>query len=669
MPEASGGSVSRHALAIALFAALAVAWTWPLSAHLTEAIEGAPGDNYSFVWNFWWMRQVRTVPGLEFFRTTYLFYPFGTSLVDHSHTALPALAGATLLGRLPVVTAHNLILLTFVFANIACMYALAWDLTHHVRAAILAAIVFGTSPYLAAHLRGHFELMAAWVLPLFALLLRRALRTPSLWPAIGAGIVTVVTAYTTYYYVVYLGLLALAYLIAWLHPLSVAWPRHGTPAQVVRWGRRSGRLARARRALLIAIGALAAVAIAIVATGGFTFQIGPAAVSMHRPQNPLAAIWALLTVWAVIGWRPTITRRRLTRWKIRRASGVTAVVTAVFLVGASPLLMRAVQLVAGGEYVTQAYVWRNVPLGVDLLSPFLGHPHHPITGTATRAAYSKWGLNDIEAVGWIGIVPSLLLLSGPLASRRPQTRAPADVRLWQCVGVAFAVLALGPILTVAGFDTGLRLPAILLRYVPFVANARMPGRGMVGVYLALAVLLATRIRSARGFLGRPSVQALIIALVIMEYYDAPIPLTPLDRPLIYRILGAVAPGAVCEVPFGIGDGLSGGIGSQERRALYDATVHEHPLVGGYIGRMPRDAAERYARLPVVGDLLRLSTGNAEDPAVRTATDPALSRSPCDFFVVHPNAGSELRAYVSRLPVRLIAEDAGVMLYQVAPGSR
>jgi len=98
-------------------------------------------------------------------------------------------------------------------------------------------------------------------------------------------------------------------------------------------------------------------------------------------------------------------------------------------------------------------------------------------------------------------------------------------------------------------------------------------------------------------------------------------------------------------------------------------VHEHPLVGGYIGRMPRDAAERYARLPVAGDLLRLSTGNAEDPTVRTATDPALSRSPCDFFVVHPNAGSELRAYVSRLPVRLIAEDAGVMLYQVAPGSR
>ena len=39
-----------------------------------------------------------------------------------------------------------------------------------------------------------------------------------------------------------------------------------------------------------------------------------------------------------------------------------------------------------------------------------------------------------------------------------------------------------------GFDTGLKLPAILLRYVPFVANARIPGRAMVAVFMALAVL-------------------------------------------------------------------------------------------------------------------------------------------------------------------------------------
>jgi len=60
-------------------------------------------------------------------------------------------------------------------------------------------VTFGISPYLAAHLPGHFELVAAWVLPAFALLLRRAVRSDSSRAAIGAALVLVATAYTTYY--------------------------------------------------------------------------------------------------------------------------------------------------------------------------------------------------------------------------------------------------------------------------------------------------------------------------------------------------------------------------------------------------------------------------------------------------------------------------------------
>ena len=67
-------------------------------------------------------------------------------------------------------------------------------------------------------------------------------------------------------------------------------------------------------------------------------------------------------------------------------------------------------------------------------------------------------------------------------------------------------------------------------------------------------------------------------------------------------------GAVIEVPFGIGDGLSTGRGSQDRRLLYHATIHGHPVVGGYIGRMPPNVAQAYDAMPVVGNLLRLSSG-------------------------------------------------------------
>src|SRR5207245_9013555 len=98
----------------------------------------------------------------------------------------------------------------------------------------------------------------------------------------------------------------------------------------------------------------------------------------------------------------------------------------------------------------------------------------------------------VEGVGWFGIAPVV-----PLAATRDAPRgAPEsrdELRLWRIVAAAFAIWALGPFLTIGGFDTGLKLPAILLRYVPFVANARMPGRAMVGVFMATAVLLAIQL--------------------------------------------------------------------------------------------------------------------------------------------------------------------------------
>src|SRR4029077_2479601 len=194
----------RHLGPLALFAALAIAWTWPLAAHLQDAIPGGPGDNYSFVWNLWWMRHVLATHGLAYFHTAYLFYPFGTTIANHPHTALPALVAATLLKPLTVVEAQNVLLIAYVCANMAAMYALAWDITRHRRAAVLAGVIFGLSPYFASHLLGHFDLMTVFFLPLFALTVRRALASDVMRWAGGAGIVLVATAYTAYYYVVYL---------------------------------------------------------------------------------------------------------------------------------------------------------------------------------------------------------------------------------------------------------------------------------------------------------------------------------------------------------------------------------------------------------------------------------------------------------------------------------
>ncbi len=97
------------------------------------------------------------------------------------------------------------------FLNAACAYALACDMTGDRRVALLAGVAFGGSPYVGAHLLGHFDLLTAWVIPLFALFLRRSLQTGRVAPAVGCGVCLAVAAYAAYYHVVYLALLTMAY--------------------------------------------------------------------------------------------------------------------------------------------------------------------------------------------------------------------------------------------------------------------------------------------------------------------------------------------------------------------------------------------------------------------------------------------------------------------------
>jgi hypothetical protein len=639
--DRGGRLVRTHAAPLVLFACATIGWTWPLVRHLATEIPGEPGDNFSFLWNLWWMRHVRATPGLSFFRTDYLLYPIGTSLVDHPHTALPAWISATLLSPLPVAAAQNVLLLFFVFANFAAMYLLAWDMTRHRRASVFAALLFGMSPYFAAHLRGHYDLVAAWTLPAFLLALRHAFGARSIWPAVVAGALLAVTTYTAYYYTVYLGLLALAYLAGGPGGMSGGPTRRPSTAT----------LRRVQIGLAALLAVLSVSAVWIAATGGTVWTVLGVSISARTPQNILSLMWLTAAAWLLVRNRLTL---RLDGGWARRDVYRFCLIAAVFLIGVAPLLSVALRLVAHGGYVSQTYYWRSGPGGIDAVAPLLGSPFHSLTGTLSSRAYARLGLDRIEGVAWIGLVPLAVL-----AFRRSSPVDRVEARRWWIVAATFAVWSLGPILTVAGHDTGLRLPEIAARFVPVVANARMPGRGMVVVYLALGLLAALRLARSTGRWSTPGAQWLLVALLVLDYTDAPIAMTMLDRPVVYQRLAEAPPGAVCEVPFGIGDGL-GGVGSQQRRTLYYATIHQHPLVGGYIGRLPPGVADAYARMPIVGTLLALSSSGGA--ARRAADDPR--DAPCRYLVVdRETTPPALMAFVQSLPIERLATDDARDLYQ------
>ena len=631
----------RHLKAPLLLAAMSLVWTWPLATHLGDHIPGLGGDNYSFLWNLWWMRKALAAPELEFFHSNYLFSPFGVDLVNHPHTALQAYISATLMAGTHVVAAENIYIITSVFLNAICAYALLVDVAGDRRSALIGALVFGGSPYIAAHLMGHFDLLTAWVIPLFALCFRKAWDGGRAVYAIAAGLSVVVAAYSAYYYVVYLALFAVTYSMAAWHVVHV---RHEVRPQT-----RSARIVRNAIAGLLVLDVLLIIFIAL--SGGFSGYVFDVPVTARNLQNPLTLMWLLGFAWIA-------TRRRIRIWFERppseafwRGMQALTITTAVFTVLSLPLVVQAFRLVASGRYVTQTYFWRSAPRGVDVLAPLMGNPFHPLYGAASSRLYDDLGINRVEAVGWIGVVPLLVLLR----SRGTWTNA-EQARRWKVVLIVFAVWALGPFLMLAGYDMGLPLPQTLARFVPFVDNARMPGRAMVAVYLAIAVLMALRLAvSERRYVW------LLAGFLAVDYLNAPIPLTALDRPEVYERLAAIPDtGAVIEVPFGVGDGLTAGIGSQNRRLLYYATIHNHPVVGGYIGRMPPMAARAYDSMPVVGNLLRLSSGRdavEEDPPAAV---------PFRYLVLDTGTASpELVDYVrSTLDMDLIAAGDGKELYAV-----
>ena len=277
-------------------AALALAWSFPLATVAGTHLAGAGfSDNANFLWNFWWMREALG-SGERFFSTPYLFAPFGTDLTLHTHTALNAFAGATLLERLPPLTAMNVTILVSLFLNAFCAYLLAHRVTGDAAASAVAGLIFGGSPYLAAHLNGHFNLTTAWTLPLFALAVgsafglhtrveRRATLSGSpMTAAVAAGVILGATAYIDYYYVVFLIAFALfAYLLA-----ARDW------SLIVR-GATAASLRLARVFFALAIVDLIVIA-GILATGGFDATIAGVRILARDVFNPLQALWILLAV-------------------------------------------------------------------------------------------------------------------------------------------------------------------------------------------------------------------------------------------------------------------------------------------------------------------------------------------------------------------------------------
>jgi len=165
----------RDVAVLCIYCVLTIAMTWPLPAQMATHLAGDDVDVLINPWADWWTRKALT-ENLDFYRTDYIFYPQGTSLVFHSFSHVNTAISLLLAPLVGHFAAYNLtILLTYILSGFG-MYLLVNHLIGCWPAAFVAGVVFAFHPY---HLfqSSHPVLVTTQFMPLFALALTRLIHS------------------------------------------------------------------------------------------------------------------------------------------------------------------------------------------------------------------------------------------------------------------------------------------------------------------------------------------------------------------------------------------------------------------------------------------------------------------------------------------------------------
>ncbi|HYV09319.1 MAG TPA: hypothetical protein VE980_00200, partial [Pyrinomonadaceae bacterium] len=127
------------------------------------------GDGLGNIWNLWWTNKAITELHQYPWHTTFLYYPYGTSLLSHTLNPFNGLLAIVLLRLMTQVQAHNFIVVfAFVVSGVTAFF-LAREFTKSFAACLIAGFIFTFSEYHFSHAQGHLNLLSMEWIPLFVL--------------------------------------------------------------------------------------------------------------------------------------------------------------------------------------------------------------------------------------------------------------------------------------------------------------------------------------------------------------------------------------------------------------------------------------------------------------------------------------------------------------------
>ena len=578
----------QHAVALFGYLCVALIFTWPLPVRLADALAGPPsGDTGVYVWNLWVFRHEIVEHGrFPFFTFEILALNPGAPLTLHNYTSLANILAFPLLPLLGTVRTFNVLVISSGVVSAYVAFVLFRRLTRDSAAAWVGGLLFGFSPYMTARSLDHFSLAQTAALPGFALALDRLRERPTTGRGATAGAVVAIAFLCDPYYAVYCLLIA-AYAAVWT-------------AVTVQRGAARAAPAMLRTAVDVAIMCVAGLVVGIILRGGGRVEFLGVRVSMTRLYTPVLLLTILVVVRAWIALRPKIA---LMPELLRPHLPTAAVAAATCVLVLSPLLTVMAAHLGERQWIAPRTLWRSSPPGVDLLAFLVPNPTSSWLGWISSGWVSarEGGFHEnVAAIPWSATfaIAVALLYAG--------LRLP---RFWMIFTAGASLLALGPFIQIAGWQTYIPTPWALARYLPVIGAARAPARFTILVMLGVAVMLtlavrALRARSRSAWLPAAAVSACLFA----EMVPAPRPVYPVRVPSFYQQIAAdPRPVRVLTLPFGLRDG-TGSDGNYSALTQFLQTVHEKRLIGGYLSRLPRASRRDYRRLSRVSVLMDLSAG-------------------------------------------------------------
>jgi hypothetical protein len=549
------------------------------------------GDTGVYVWNQWVFRhELLDEHHLPLFTREIFSLTRPTNLSLHNYTIFQDLIALPVLSVFDVVTTFNVVYLLMIVITGYAMFRLAWHVTGRPLESWLAGALFSWSPYLVTRGMGHFSLVAAAPLPVFALLLLRCEQSGRLRDAVALGFAVCWAATTDPYYAVYCVLMACMYAV--MRAIRLTAPPRG-------W-------IEIPRTVDVLIACVAGFALSLMLSGGWSTTILGTELSAHGLYTPMLILTLLVTLrvawpYRTVAW--SIDRAQLVRFA--RAASVAALVSTVLL---SPVLYAVGIRIRDAGFESSPVLWRSSPPGVDVISFLLPNPNHFLAPDAIRAWLTPRPdqyLENVASLPWSALV--VIAVSIATGWKAP--------RWWVIVAIGFAALALGPFVHVAGVNTNIPGPWAFARYLPLIRLARTPARLSIVAMMGVAVLFALALThlGERWPTRRRIHLCAVAGVVLFELLPAPRLLYSAAVPEFYSsVRSDPADVRLLELPVGVRDGTSS-IGNFTARSQFFQTVHGKPLVGGYLSRVTRRRVIEMRQDPMLDALITLSEGGTLDP--------------------------------------------------------